>query len=177
MNLLDGFADPDVSATAAKIPAHAFAQFLFCKVGATVVRYRTGHSVFEFGKHADCGADLTGRAVTALEAIVLNKGLLQRVQLTIPREAFDGDDLTALVLHGERQAGVDALPVDQNCACAASSLIAAFLRALQAEVIAKSVEQRYAWLNREFSLDAINLLNRRLGGNWRLSCSSDDSLR
>lgn len=110
MNLLDGFADPDVSATAAKIPAHTFAQFLFCKVGATVVRYRTGHSVFEFGKHADCGADLTGRAVTALEAIVLNKGLLQRVQLTIPREAFDGDDLTALVLHGERQAGVDALP-------------------------------------------------------------------
>ena len=48
-------------------------------------------------------------------------------------------------------------PVDQNCACAASSLIAAFLRALQAEVIAKSVEQRYAWLNRQFSLDAINL--------------------
>ena len=51
-------------------------------------------------------------------------------------QAFDGGDLVALVLEGEREAGVYPPPVDEHRACAALSVVAALLGAEQAQVLA-----------------------------------------
>ena len=86
--------------------------------------------------------DLAGRAVAALEAVVLEERRLHRVQLVAFGQPFDRGDLAALVHHGERQAGVDAPAVDQHRAGAALAVVAALLGAGEAEVLAQRVEQR-----------------------------------
>jgi hypothetical protein len=49
-----------------------------------------------------------------------------------------------LVHHGQRQAGVDALAVEQHRAGAALAMVAALLGAGQVQVLAQRVEQRGA---------------------------------
>ncbi len=50
--------------------------------------------------------DLPGRAVAALEGVVIDEGLLHRMQLAVAAgEAFDGGDLPAFDAHRQRQAG------------------------------------------------------------------------
>ena len=53
---------------------------------------------------ADRRADLPGRAVAALVAVVLDEGGLHRVQVVGRAQPFDGGDAVALVHHRERQA-------------------------------------------------------------------------
>src|SRR5436305_8183678 len=45
-----------------------------------------------------------GRAVTALQAVVLVEGPLDGMQLAVVRQALDGADLRAVRLHGEDRA-------------------------------------------------------------------------
>ena len=113
--------------------------------------------MLELIKHANCGADLTGRAIAALEAVGFDKGGLQRVQLIVIGDALDGRNLSALVLHGERETGVDAFAVRKHGAGAARALIAALLGPCQPDVFAQSVEQRNARLDLKFMLDAVDL--------------------
>ena len=75
---------------------------------------------------------------------MIDERLLQRMQRAVGREALDRGDLRAVVHDGERQARVDAPPVDQHGARAALAVIAAFLRAGQVEMLAQQVEQRCA---------------------------------
>jgi hypothetical protein len=49
-----------------------------------------------------------------------------------------------LVLHGESEAGIDTLPIDQNGAGAARPLIASLLRAEEVQVFAQKIEKRCA---------------------------------
>ena len=97
----------------------------------------------------DGGHDLPGRAVAALEGVVLDERLLHRVQLAVRREALDRRDLAALAGDGERQAGEHAAAVDPDGARAARALVAALLGAGEAEVLAQRVEQADARLELE----------------------------
>src|SRR5207247_3459383 len=89
-----------------------------------------------------CRHDLSRRAVAALEGILVDKGLLHRMQLVALREPLDREDL--LPLGGERQRQARYYPpaVDQYGAGTALSVVAAFLGGGQTDVLARRLERR-----------------------------------
>ncbi|GDY39810.1 hypothetical protein SANT12839_006920 [Streptomyces antimycoticus] len=58
-----------------------------------------------------------------------------------PRHALDGGDVAALGGHGEHQAAVDPLPVDQDGAGPALPVVAPLLDPGQRQVFAQGVQQ------------------------------------
>jgi hypothetical protein len=52
----------------------------------------------------EVGADLSRRAISALEAVVRDEGFLQWMQLTLVGESLDRRDLRLIVHDGKRQA-------------------------------------------------------------------------
>ena len=56
-------------------------------------------------------------------------------------QALDGGHLVAVAGHGQRQAGVHPQAVHQNRAGAALAMVAALLRARQAQLLAQGVQQ------------------------------------
>src|SRR6476469_2188381 len=91
----DGGDDVGVGAAAADVAAHPGAD-LFVALRVPFAEQRHGR------------ADLSRRAVAALEAVVADERGLYRVKVLAVREPFDGDDLLPAVHHGEGEAGVDA---------------------------------------------------------------------
>src|SRR5882757_4681361 len=87
------------------------------------------------------GHDLTGGAVAALERVVVDECLLQRVQSVPVREALDGGDLRALAHHRQGQAGVDPPAAEQHGAGTTRTLVAALLGAGQLGPLAQQVQQ------------------------------------
>lgn len=113
VGLDDGVHDAVVGAATAQVAAHPLAQLVPAardrgrrEVGGDVA----GHAAPQFRDHADGRADLAGRAVAALEAIMLDEGLLQRVRRALGAETLDGGDGTALKLHRKREAGQERWP-------------------------------------------------------------------
>src|SRR5262245_40544167 len=127
--VLDGGDDVGVGAAAADVAAHLLAD-LGVRAGVP------------FGEQADPRADLAGGAVAALKGVAVDERLLERVQPVALRQALDRRDPGAGVHDGEREAGVDAPPVDQDGAGAALAVVAALLGPGQAEVLAQRVQQR-----------------------------------
>jgi hypothetical protein len=70
-----------------------------------------------------------------LEAVVFDKGSLQRVQCVGGPQTFDGYDRIALVHDGEREARIDTAAVYQDRASAALPVIAALLRTAQPQLL------------------------------------------
>src|SRR4029453_9616722 len=93
--------------------------------------------------------DLARRAIAALKAIAVQKCGLHGGKLAACGEAFNRDDLLAVARRRQGQAGQNTLAVDHDRAGAAGTLIAAFLRASQAEYVAERVQQRQARVRRE----------------------------
>ena len=85
---------------------------------------------------------LAGRAVAALERVILGESLLHRAQLLALHQSLDRRDLVAVRLHRQRHAGVARLPVDEHRARAALAPLASDLRPGQAEPVAQHVQQR-----------------------------------
>ena len=79
------------------------------------------------------------------------------MQLLPACQSFDGRDLVTLDLHGERQARVDALAVDQHGAGSALTVVAAFLSAGQPDVVAPGVQERAARLQLSAVTRAVDL--------------------
>ena len=101
-------------------------------------------------QQADGGAELAGRAIAALEGVVLDEGVLDRMQRAVGTgQAFDRGDRRAILHHRQGQAGVDPDAVDQDGAGAALAVVAAFLGAGQIEVQAQQVQQRRPGRDRE----------------------------
>ena len=108
-----------------------------CSVGSGLSR-RNSSSV----------VSIPGRAEAALQAMVLVEGLLQRMQLVgARRDAFDGEDLVAVRLHREHQAGARRQPVQEDGAGAAHAVLAAEMGAGQAELVADEVGEGDAHLD------------------------------
>ena len=99
---------------------------------------------------ADRRHDLARRAVAALEGVVVDEGLLHRVQRAVAAgQALDRRDLPALGHGGQRQAGQHAAAVDQHRAGAALALVAALLGAGQRQVLAQRIQQGDARVERQ----------------------------
>ena len=123
--------DVGVGAAAADVAAHLFADFVV----------RAGAALLD---GADRRHDLAGRAVAALEGIVLDERRLHRMQAAIVGQALDRGDRLALAHHRQRQAGHDAPAIQQDGAGAALAEAAALLGAGQVQPVAQRVEQRGA---------------------------------
>src|SRR5262249_41214549 len=114
--LRDGGLDAMIGAAAAEIAAHA--QFdLF------------GRRRRMFFEQRRAGHDETRGAEPALLRVIVPEGLLDRVELTILFQAFDGPNLLALRLDGQRRAGVDGLAVHDHRAGATGGAVADAFRA------------------------------------------------
>ena len=86
--------------------------------------------------------DLPGRAVAALEGILIDEGLLHRMQLAVCARPSIVVMLRPCAADRERQAGQYAAAIEQHRAGAALPVVATFLRSGEAEVLAQRVEQR-----------------------------------
>ena len=84
-----------------------------------------------------------GRAVPALETVVVAERLLQRSQLPVAaREALDGRDRRAVGLDGQHAAALDRIAPELHRARAAAARIAADVSAGQVEVVAEEVDEQ-----------------------------------
>src|SRR5256886_16464475 len=93
------------------------------------------------------GHDEPGRAVAALQAVLVPEGLLDRVQLAIFGHALDRRQALALGLDGEHRAALHRLAVDVDRAGAALAGIAADVRACEPEVVTQVVHEQESRLD------------------------------
>src|SRR5437016_756901 len=101
--------------------------------------------------------DLARRAIAALECVVVDEGLLHRMQRSIAGcEALDRADGAALRRRREHEAGDHPPPIEQNRAGAALAVVAALLGAGQPEVLAQRIEQCGARIERHAMLTAVD---------------------
>jgi hypothetical protein len=79
---------------------------------------------------------------------------------------FNGRDGAILILHGKREARIDALAICEHCAGAAGALIAASLCTGKMKVVSKKVEERGA--NVECQLVRLAVDTKKHGGcSWQ----------
>src|SRR5438270_7557828 len=163
LGLKDGGNDVGVGGTAAEIAAHIFADLGF----------RAGMTLIDAGNRRH---DLAGRAVAALEAVMIDEGLLHGMQAAGGRsDAFDRGDLASLRGRRKRQAGEDALAIGMDGASPALAVIAPFLAACQSYLFPQRIEKGGARIDRQPMRLAVD---RKLDRNAR-SCiaSSGRGLR
>src|SRR5262245_62104182 len=91
--------DIGIGAAAADVAAHFFRD--------VVVDSR-------FGQKRNRRHDLSGRTVTALKCIALDKCGLNGMEFAVGGKTFDGRDLVTLMHDGESETGVDPRSVDMN---------------------------------------------------------------
>ena len=94
--------------------------------------------------HVESGHDHARRAETALQPVILVKGLLHGMELTIRRQALYGGDAGAVGLAGEHGARFDGHAVDEHDAGAALRCVAADMGAGQAQMLAQELHQQGA---------------------------------
>ncbi len=91
----------------------------------------------------DRGHDHAGGAEAALQAVVLAKSFLHRVQRrAVGGQALDGPDLVAVGHHRQRGAGFHRLAVEMDDAGAALRGVAADMGARQPQVFAEQLDQK-----------------------------------
>src|SRR5437867_11889237 len=83
---LHGLDDVDVTRTPAEVALEALADLVFGRVGVLLEKVGRGH-------------DEAGRAVTALQPVLVPESLLDRLELTVLVHAFDCRNPAAVRLH------------------------------------------------------------------------------
>src|SRR5262245_618239 len=131
---LDCLDDVLVAGTAAEVPLQPEADLPLVHAGAALDETEGGH-------------DHPGRAVAALQAVVLAEGLLQGVQLAVRGESLDREDVAAVGLDGEHRAGLHRPAVHHHRAGTARRGVAADIRARQPQRLSKEVDEELAWLH------------------------------
>jgi hypothetical protein len=142
-DVADGVDDVGIGPAAADVAAHPLAQFVDGGLGRGLEAGAdmAGNAGLDLAQHRHRRADLAGRAVAALVAVVLDEGGLHRVQVVGRAQALDGGDLVAVVHDGQAQAAVDPPAVDHDRAGPALAVVAALLGAGQLPVLAQGVQQ------------------------------------
>ena len=128
LNGLDRGDDVRVRRTTAEVSAHALAYLSRACTRIYLQKRRRAH-------------DLTGRAVAALEAIVLDECGLQRVKAVTARHPFDCGDLVTFGPDRKSETGQHCSPIDMHRAGSALAVVTAFLRARAMQSLSKGVEQ------------------------------------
>jgi hypothetical protein len=90
------------------------------------------------------GHEHAGRAVAALQRVLLGERLLDRMQLAAGLQSLDRAHLAAVGLHREHGAGLHRLPVEQHGADTAVRRIATDVRAREPQFLADEVHQQQA---------------------------------
>src|SRR5690348_12331314 len=89
--------------------------------------------------------DLSGCAIAALERIVVDEGLLHRVQRAVGRgDSFDRRHRMTLDRSRKGKTGQNPPSIDKDGTRTALAVITAFLRTCEAEMFAKRIKDRGA---------------------------------
>ena len=110
----------------------------------------TGEHVFHFslGRMRVLAQVMRGRAQhtrrtePALQSVVPAKRLLQRIESTVLRQAFDGDDVAALGFYRALGAAAHGAAIHDDGAGAAHAVLAAYVDAEYAQLLAQEIRQR-----------------------------------
>ena len=94
---------------------------------------------------------------------MLEEGGLDGLEVVAFGETLDGGDLGSVDHDGESEAGVDAAAVDEDRACSALAMVAAFLTAGEVQVLSQSVEQGCAGVEGEGVRGAVHLEGKARG--------------
>src|SRR6267378_4677042 len=130
---MDRGSDPRIRAAAAEV-GHGLVDVPVRRIG---LRAQQRH----------CGEDLAALAVSALRHLMLDPGLLHRVELPALRKAFDRHDALASGCGRRERARAHRLAVHVNGAGAALPDAAAELGTLHVEHVAQQPEQRHLRLD------------------------------
>ncbi|GGN44710.1 hypothetical protein GCM10010842_33580 [Deinococcus daejeonensis] len=108
--------DVHVRAAPAQVAAHPIPDLGVRQVrlALNVRRDVTRHAPADLPQHPHRGTDLPRRAVPALETVVIEERLLQRVKVPGRAQALCRHDLRAVIRGRQSQAGQNALTVDQD---------------------------------------------------------------
>src|SRR5262249_31298788 len=132
--LMDGLDDVLVAGASAQVPLE----------GQSDLRVRGIRIDLE---QIDDGHDHAGGAEAALQAVLLVKRLLHGMEVTVPVEALDRCDLSAVGLDCKDGARLHGASVEMDGAGAANGRVAADLRAGEIEVVAEKVDEQRARLD------------------------------
>src|SRR5690348_1171009 len=125
---LDGGDDARVRSASADVALHGAADFGF-------------RGMRRFAQQSGGGHDHARRAVSALHGVGLDEGLLERRELAVGSETFDGGDLLSGDAGGGRDAGSHGRAIDEDGAGAALAFAAAVLAAGEFEIVAQDPEE------------------------------------
>src|SRR6266850_5239636 len=123
-----------------------------------------------FSQQREGGENHAGCAEAALHGVVLQKGLLERMQAPVLFETLDGDDGLVADSSNLRMAGTGGHTIDQDGAGAALAFTAAIFTAGEIEIVAQNAEQSSLAVDIDFNGLAIDLKFRDLG--HRLDCAN-----
>src|SRR5438105_3663568 len=133
-DFLDGVDDRLVAGAAAVVARDMRANFVPARFATAA------HEVLGGEQHA-------GRTEAALERVALVEGALQALELLRVGEALDRLDGAAVGLHGEHQAAAHDVAVHAHGAGAAYAVLAAEVRAGEAELLAQEIDEMQARLD------------------------------
>src|SRR5665213_1214188 len=97
--------------------------------------------IFMFSQQSHAGHDHAGGAIAALQRVVVEKGLLQRMQSAIVFEALDGEHLAPSNASHCNLARAGGSAVKQNGAGATASFPTSIFRPREIKVIAQNAQQ------------------------------------
>src|SRR5512132_3532198 len=168
-DLPNGSDDPPVSRTPAEVPGQADPDLLLG--GSGVVTKQRGRGY----QHAR-GAE------TALHTRLLEERPLERSDLLVPGEPLDRRHLATLRLQGEVRARVHRFAVEEHYARAALGVVASFLRAGEAELLAHRLQEADVRIQLDRIVGAVHAegrsdLHRRLLNSLRAAPDSRGSAR
>jgi hypothetical protein len=151
--------DSRIGAATANIAAHALANFIGGEISRADFAHIGGHvaGVASSGllQKRDGRANLSRRAVAALETIVLQERTLHGMQLIALRQTLYGCDLLAFMRYGQRETAIDAAAIGQDSARAALSMVATLFRAGELKLFPQKVKQSGTRINGELLLFSI----------------------
>jgi hypothetical protein len=102
------------------------------------------------------------------------EAFLQGMELAILFKTLDGGDLTATGLDCEHGTGLGSLAIDNNCACSATCGIAANVRAGQAQIVTKPVDEQRTGFDVTFIESAIDRYTYMMFAHLFPSCGASE---
>src|SRR5512143_2322505 len=151
---VDGAVDLGVIGATAQVPGQGLLDLLERRIRVLPEERRRGH-------------EKAGSAVAALVAVLLDEGLLDRMELVAFGQAFDRPHGLSIGPDREGHAGVDGFAVEKDGAAAAFAPVANLLGAREVELVAQDVEQGLVGLDFERRLPAVDRQRDRFAGKDR----------
>jgi hypothetical protein len=140
---LDGADDFIIAGTAAEISGELEADVVFGGLWVFVEESLGGH-------------EEAGSADAALQGGTFKEALLERVQMTVLGEAFDGFDFRAFGFRRENDAAIHGDAIHDDGAGSAITVVAALFGAGQTQRVAERFEKTLPRLAEEFGWLAVN---------------------